>query len=104
MKVLLFFIAVPAIISTFGLWMAGHRAKEILIERYGENVEEYYSHNRIDTIMSLAKFAIIILIPFFNIAVAAVSVFGYEDIRDRTVEKVAAEVERNLYEASKNKE
>lgn len=70
MKVILFLSVVPAAISAFGLLMAGRRAKQILVERYGDDVEKRISASNIDTVMSFMKFAMIALCPIINLPLA----------------------------------
>ena len=96
MKVLLFLSVVPAIISTFGLLMAGRRAKEILVERYGDDVEKHISSSNIDTVMSLMKFAMIALCPIINLPLAYGGIFLYEKVRDKVVEGFSAKIEAKM--------
>lgn len=101
MKLFLAWCVIPAIFCVFGIIMAMQRAKEILMERYGELVEQYYSPSRIDVIMSWVKFAILSFCPVLNMAVGFICIFGYGEICDKTVERVVAEIERNLRNAEK---
>ena len=100
MKVLLFLCVIPGAISAFSLMMIDRSAEEILVERYGEIAEKYHAHSRVDVVMSMLQFALLALCPLLNLAVAFICVFRYEELRDKTVEKAAADIESHLRNAN----